>query len=139
MKYYKNLSIDENDFSVQRQGCRIHLTTTEYQLFITLLDHSGHICSRNFLLASAWNITVPIQTRTVDVHIAKLRKKLDLGQNELKTVTKQGYALSTQESYREKHSLYTKYCLRFWLSCCRTSLAVSALRIMRYCPYNIQI
>ena len=42
MKYYKNLSIDESDFSVQRQGCRIHLTTTEYQLFITLLDHSGH-------------------------------------------------------------------------------------------------
>ena len=31
---------------------------------------------------------------------------------------------------------YTKYCLRFWLSGCRTSLAVSALRIMRYCPRN---
>ena len=46
----------------------------------------------------------PIQTRTVDVHIAKLRKKLDLGQNELKTVTRQGYALSTQESYRANHS-----------------------------------
>ena len=95
MKYYKNLSIDESDFSVQRQGCRIHLTTTEYQLFITLLDHSGCICSRNFLLASAWNITEPIQTRTVDVHIAKLRKKLDLGPDDLKTVTRQGYALST--------------------------------------------
>lgn len=94
MKYYKNLSIDESDFSVQRQGCRIHLTTTEYQLFITLLDHSGHICSRNFLLASAWNITVPIQTRTVDVHIAKLRKKLDLGPDDLKTVMGRGYALS---------------------------------------------
>ena len=67
MKYYKNLSIDENDYSVQRQGCRIHLTTTEYQLFITLLDHSGHICSRNFLLASAWNITVPISTVTAVV------------------------------------------------------------------------
>lgn len=105
MKYYKNLSIDENDFSVQRQGCRIHLTTTEYQLFITLLDHSGHICSRNFLLASAWNITVPIQTRTVDVHIAKLRKKLDLGTDDLKTVMGRGYALSMQESCREKHFL----------------------------------
>ena len=105
MKYYKNLSIDESDFSVQRQGYRIHLTTTEYQLFITLLDHSGYICSRNFLLASAWNITVPIQTRTVDVHIAKLRKKLDLGPDDLKTVMGRGYALSTQESYREKHSL----------------------------------
>lgn len=77
MKYYKNLSIDESDFSVQRQGCRIHLTTTEYQLFITLLDHSGCICSRNFLLASAWNITVPIQTRTVDVH-GQIKK--DIGQ-----------------------------------------------------------
>lgn len=75
MKYYKNLSIDESDFSVQRQGCRIHLTTTEYQLFITLLDHSGHICSRNFLLASA-------------------RKKLDLGPDDLKTVMGRGYALS---------------------------------------------
>ena len=95
---------DESDFSVQRQGCRIHLTTTEYQLFITLLDHSGCICSRNFLLASAWNITVPIQTRTVDVHIAKLRKKLNLGPDDLKTVTRQGYALSTQESYRANHS-----------------------------------
>ena len=105
MKYYKNLSIDESDFSVQRQGCRIHLTTTEYQLFITLLDHSGCICSRNFLLASAWNITVPIQTRTVDVHIAKLRRKLDLGPDDLKTVMGRGYALSMQESCREKHSL----------------------------------
>ena len=109
MKYYKNLSIDESDFSVQRQGCRIHLTTTEYQLFITLLDHSGHICSRNFLLASAWNITVPIQTRTVDVHIAKLRKKLDLGPEDLKTVMGRGYALSMHESCRANRSLWTSH------------------------------
>ena len=105
MKYYKNLSIDENDFSVQRQGCRIHLTTTEYQLFITLLDHYGHICSRNFLLASAWNITVPIQTRTVDVHIAKLRKKLDLGPDDLKTVMGRGMRFLCKKSV-EKNILY---------------------------------
>ena len=105
MKYYKNLSIDESNCTVKKEGQPIHLTAMEYQLLVTLLDHSGHICSRNFLLASAWNITVPIQTRTVDVHIAKLRKKLDLGQNELKTVTRQGYALSTQESCRGKNSL----------------------------------
>lgn len=105
MRYYKNLSIDERDSSVQRQGCRIYPTTTEYQLFITLLDHSGGVCSRNLLLSSAWHITTPIQTRTVDVHIAKLRKKLDLGPDDLKTVMGRGYALSMQESYREKHSL----------------------------------
>lgn len=105
MKYYKNLSIDESDFSVQRQGCRIHLTTTEYQLFITLLDHSGCICSRNFLLASAWNITVPIQTRTVDVHIAKLRKKLDLGPDDLKTVMGRGMRFLCKKAV-EKNILY---------------------------------
>ena len=104
MKYYKNLSIDESNCTVKKEGQPIHLTAMEYQLFVTLLDHSGHICSRNFLLASAWNITVPIQPRTVDVHIAKLRKKLDLGPDDLKTVTRQGYALSTQESYRANHS-----------------------------------
>lgn len=104
MKYYKNLSIDESSCTVKKEGQPIHLTTMEYQLFLALLDHSGHICSRNLLLSSAWHITAPIQTRTVDVYIAKLRKKLDLGQNELKTVTRQGYALSTQESCRVNHS-----------------------------------
>ena len=94
MKYYKNLSIDESNCTVKKEGQPIHLTAMEYQLLVTLLDHSGHICSRNSLLASAWNITVPIQTRTVDVHIAKLRKKLDLGSDDLKTVMGRGYALS---------------------------------------------
>ena len=104
MKYYKNLSIDESNCTVIKEGQPIHLTTMEYQLFLALLDHSGHICSRNLLLSSAWHITAPIQTRTVDVHIAKLRKKLDLGPDDLKTVTRHGYALSTQESCRVNHS-----------------------------------
>ncbi len=103
MKYYKNLSINESDFSVQKQGRCIHLTAIEYQLFLTLLDHSGYICSRNFLLASAWHITVPIQTRTVDVHIAKLREKLDLGPDDLKTVMGRGYTLSMQMVQIEKY------------------------------------
>ena len=104
MRYYKNLSIDETNCTVEKEGHPIHLTAMEYQLFVTLLDHSGRVCSRNLLLSSAWHITTPIQTRTVDVHIAKLRKKLDLGQNELKTVTRHGYALSTQESCRVNDS-----------------------------------
>ncbi|MFR7711854.1 MAG: winged helix-turn-helix domain-containing protein [Gemmiger formicilis] len=105
MKYYKNLSINESDFSVQKQGRCIHLTAIEYQLFLTLLDHSGYICSRNFLLASAWHITMPIQTRTVDVHIAKLREKLDLGPDDLKTVMGRGYTLSMQKSCGTSRSL----------------------------------
>ena len=52
------------------------------------------------------------------------------------------YGLSTVSAAAARHlrcqnaRQYTKYCLRFWLSICRTSLAISALRIMRYCPYT---
>ena len=48
---------------------------------------------------------MPIQTRTVDVHIAKLRKKLNLGPDDLKTVMGRGYALSMHESCRANRSL----------------------------------
>ena len=105
MRYYKNLSIDESNCTVKKEGQSIHLTAMEYQLFVTLLDHSGRVCSRNFLLTSAWHITVPIQTRTVDVHIAKLREKLDLGPDDLKTVMGRGYTLSMQKSCGTSRSL----------------------------------
>ena len=105
MKYYKNLSIDESNCTVKKEDQPIHLTAMEYQLFVTLLDHSGRVCSRNLLLSSAWHITTPIQTRTVDVHIAKLRKKLDLVPEDLKTVMGRGYALSMHESCRANRSL----------------------------------
>ena len=105
MRYYKNLSIDESNCTVKKEGQSIHLTAMEYQLFVTLLDHSGRVCSRSLLLSSAWHITTPIQTRTVDVHIAKLRKKLDLGPEDLKTVMGRGYALSMYESCRANRSL----------------------------------
>lgn len=47
MKYYKNLSIDESNCTVKKEGQPIHLTAMEYQLFVTLLDYSGCVCSRN--------------------------------------------------------------------------------------------
>ena len=50
MKYYKNLSIDESNCTVKKEGQPIHLTAMEYQLFVTLLDYSGCVCSRNLLL-----------------------------------------------------------------------------------------
>lgn len=49
MRYYKNLSIDETNCTVEKEGHPIHLTAMEYQLFVTLLDHSGRVCSRNLL------------------------------------------------------------------------------------------
>ncbi len=93
MTYYKNLSINEDEQTVENHGHPVHLTTMEYQLLLTLLAHAGQPCSRIFLLETAWHITTPIHTRTVDVHIARLRKKLELGPEDLKTVARQGYVL----------------------------------------------
>lgn len=93
MTYYRNLSINEDAHAVERNGCPVHLTTMEYQLLLTLLAYAGQPCSQDFLLKTVWHITTPIQTRTVDVHIAKLRKKLELDPEELKTVWRQGYIL----------------------------------------------
>ena len=96
MRYYKNLSIDETNCTVEKEGHPIHLTAMEYQLFVTLLDHSGRVCSRNLLLSSAWHITTPIQTRTVDVHIRRLRAVLEsTGHDRLiQTVRGSGYRFS---------------------------------------------
>lgn len=52
MRYYKNLSIDETSCTVEKEGHPIHLTAMEYQLFVTLLDHSGRVTPRNLLLSS---------------------------------------------------------------------------------------
>lgn len=69
---------------------------TKFGYTLTMLQEVALIylfCA--FLYQSRWDRRLFIQTRTVDVHIAKLRKKLDLGPEDLKTVTRQGYALST--------------------------------------------
>lgn len=93
MTYSKNLSIHEDEQTVETQGRAVHLTPKEYQLLLTLLAYAGQPCSQDFLLENVWHITTPIRTRTVDVHIAKLRKKLGLDPEELKTVWGEGYVL----------------------------------------------
>ena len=72
----------------------VNLTLKEYEVLCLLLKNSGTVLSRTQLLNQVWGYEFDGESRTVDVHIAKLRKKLDLGQNDLKTVTRQGYALS---------------------------------------------
>lgn len=77
---------------VVKAGQEIALTPTEYQLLETLLRNQNIAMSREKLLELVWGYEFEGDTRTVDVHITKLRKKLGL-ENTIRTVYKIGYRL----------------------------------------------
>ena len=70
-----NLQIDATARQVSQNGKAVYLTQTELALLLYLLDNAGRITTRPELLAQVWGITAPVHTRTVDMHIAKLRRK----------------------------------------------------------------
>lgn len=73
-------------------GCEIELTLREYELLEILIRNKNIALSREKLLKLAWEYDYFGETRTVDVHIQKLRKKLNW-ENRIKTVYKMGYRL----------------------------------------------
>ena len=77
---------------VMKGGQEIALTPTEYQLLEALLRNQNIAMSREKLLELVWGYEFEGDTRTVDVHITKLRKKLGL-ENIIRTVYKIGYRL----------------------------------------------
>ncbi|MEE0799838.1 MAG: winged helix-turn-helix domain-containing protein [Gemmiger sp.] len=89
---YKDLRIDWQARRVTRSGRTVALTPREFALLQALYDHRGHIMSRSDLLSTAWGYPCSGVTRTVDVHIQRLRRKLGLEQ-EIQTVYRVGYKL----------------------------------------------
>ena len=78
--------------SVTVGGSYVLLTNREYELLETLINNRNIALSRERLLDLAWGYDYYGDTRTVDVHITKLRKKLNF-ENRIKTVYKLGYRL----------------------------------------------
>ena len=78
---------------VRVDGREIELTQREFDLLEYLLRHAGRVVSRDQLLESVWGFALPGETRTVEVHVAQLRKKL--GHPELiRTIRGVGYKAS---------------------------------------------
>ena len=73
---YEGLVIDAGSKSVAVGGSQVALTRTEYELLRLLMEHSGTVFSRQQLLDAVWPREVIVTERTVDVNIARLRKKL---------------------------------------------------------------
>lgn len=70
-----------------------HLTRKESELLVVLRQHTGNCLSRDFLLQTIWGYTGGVRTRTLDVHVQRLRRKVrlfNLG-GEIQTVLRHGY------------------------------------------------
>lgn len=87
-----DLTIDLMGRTVKRNGTEIPLKPLEFDLLVMLAKNKNIALSRERLLAGVWGVDFAGETRTVDVHIGQLRKKLDLG-DRIRTVSKLGYRL----------------------------------------------
>ena len=86
----EDVVLDRNAREVSVEGRAVELTTKEFDLLATLIENPGVVVSRDQLLDRVWGMTYPGGTRTVDVHVAQLRRKL--GKPELiRTVRGAGY------------------------------------------------
>jgi DNA-binding response OmpR family regulator len=86
----EDVVLDRNAREVSVEGRAVELTTKEFDLLAMLIENPGVVVSRDQLLDRVWGITYPGGTRTVDVHVAQLRRKL--GKPELiRTVRGAGY------------------------------------------------
>ncbi len=89
---FKDLTILLEDRIVKKNNKIIDLTLKEFELLVLLLKNKNTAFSREQILESVWGYEYFGETRTVDTHIQKIRKKLDLMEN-IKTVYKVGYRL----------------------------------------------
>jgi DNA-binding response OmpR family regulator len=87
--------LDKNKFDVRLEGRRLDLTTTEFKLLTVLIERRGRTQSRETLLYDVWGYQNPIDTRTVDTHIRRLREKLGRHASQLETVRGEGYRFNT--------------------------------------------
>ena len=92
---YADLRMDLVAHRVSRADRPIHLGPTEFRLLRHFLQHPGRVFSREQLLDRVWGEDAELEMRTVDVHIRRLRKALDVGEGGdlLRTVRSVGYAL----------------------------------------------
>ncbi|MBB6122345.1 phosphate regulon transcriptional regulator PhoB [Sphingobium subterraneum] len=92
---FADIEMDTVAHKVRRSGQVIPLGPTEYRLLKHFLEHPGWVFSRERLLDSVWGRDSDIELRTVDVHIRRLRKAINVGdQNDIiRTVRSAGYAL----------------------------------------------
>ena len=92
---FDDIILDSEAHKVTRDGSDIKLGPTEFRLLATFIEKPGRVWSRDQLLDRVWGRDIYVDTRTVDVHVGRLRKSLCThgGNDPLRTVRGAGYAL----------------------------------------------
>jgi len=90
---YGPIVVDAGRHTVASDGREVALTAKEFLLLQYLLEHRGRVLSRDLLLTDVWGYRYTGGTRTVDVHVRRLREKLPVLADALTTVKQFGYKL----------------------------------------------
>jgi two-component system response regulator VicR len=91
-----NLLIDQEAYTVKRDGQVVDLTPKEFELLVALAEYPNRVRTRDYLLERVWGYTSEIRTRTLDMHVRRLREKLEEDPAEprlIQTVIGVGYKL----------------------------------------------
>lgn len=90
---YEGLAIDEDKHLMTVDGSEVELTYKEFALLTYLMQHQGKVVTRDKLMDEVWGFAFAGESRTVDMHIKTLRKKLGARGEYIKTVRNVGYKL----------------------------------------------
>ncbi|WP_341349516.1 winged helix-turn-helix domain-containing protein [Ruminiclostridium cellobioparum] len=99
LKLEKGIEIYKQKHSVLKNGERIEFTNREYDLLLFLAKNRGNVISRTQLLDKVWGYDFIVDSRTVDIHVQRIRKKLDESKDAslIETVFGIGYKLMDKE------------------------------------------
>ena len=96
---YGPITIDPDRHTVTSDGQDVRLTAKEFLLLQYLVQHRGRVLSRDLLLTDVWGYHYTGGTRTVDVHIRRLREKLPVLTDAIETVKQFGYKLGDGDDH----------------------------------------
>ncbi|MBL9037734.1 MAG: response regulator [Archangium sp.] len=91
------LTIDVTSHRAYVAGAEVELTALEFRLLQHLMARPGRVQSREQLLSDVWGVTSPLETRTVDTHVMRLREKLGEARELVQTVRGVGYRMAESE------------------------------------------
>ena len=100
---FEDIRMDLVEKKVFRNDKYLHLGPTEFRLLKMLMETPGKVFSREFLLKNVWGNNIYVESRTVDVHIRRLRKSLnEYGPDYIRTVRATGYAIDANAHNEEQ-------------------------------------
>ena len=94
---YYGISIDIDKHIITNNGEPVQLTPKEFDVIVYFLQHQDIAVSRERLLSNIWGYEFEGESRTVDIHVQQVRRKLNL-KDKLITIPKLGYRLESQEN-----------------------------------------